>query len=40
MLINLIFIVTADINVMVAESSGVAQVEDPMGSLSAEDNAV
>ena len=36
MLNTLIFIVTTDINVMVAESTGVTQVEDPMASLGAE----
>ena len=37
---TLLFIVTTDINVIVAESTGVAQVEDLMGSLGAEDGAV
>ena len=40
MLDILLFIVTTDINVMVAESTGVAQVEDLMGSLGIEDIAV
>ena len=40
MLNTLLFIITTDINIMVAESTGVAQVEDPMESLGAEDNAV
>jgi len=35
---TLIFIVIANIDVMVAESTGLAQVEDPMASTSAEDN--
>ena len=34
---TLFFIVIIDINVMVAESTGVTQVEDPMASLGAED---
>jgi len=37
---TLLFIITTDIKVMVAESTGIAQVEDPMESLGAEDNAV
>ena len=37
---TLLLIVTTDINVMVAESTGVAQVEDLMGSLGTEDSAV
>jgi len=37
---TLLFIVTTNINVMVAESTGVAQVEDPMESLGAKDSAV
>ena len=40
MLNTLLFITTIDINVMIAESTGVAQIEDPMESLSAEDSAV
>jgi len=40
MLNTLLLIVTTDINVMVAESTGVAQVEDLMGSLGTEDSAV
>ena len=40
MLNTLPFIVTTDINVMVAECAGAAQVEDPMTSLGAEDNAI
>jgi len=34
------FIIITDINVMVVESTGVAQVEDPMECLGAEDSAV
>ena len=37
---TLFFIVITDINVMVAQSTGVAQVEDPMVSIGTEDNAV
>jgi len=37
---TLLFIITTDINVMVAESTGVAQVEDPAASICAEDSAV
>ena len=40
MLNTLLFIITTDINVMVAESTGVAQVEDPMESLGAGDNTI
>jgi len=37
---TLLFIITTNINVMVAESTGVAQVEDPTTSIAAEDSAV
>ena len=37
---TLIFIVIANIDVMVAESTGLAQVEDPMASTSADYNAL
>ena len=37
---TLIFIVNINIDVIVAESTGVAQVEDPMASIGAEDSAV
>ena len=37
---TLIFIVIANIDVMVAESTGLAQVEDPVASTSAEDSAL
>ena len=35
-----IFIIIANIDVMVAESTGLAQVEDPVASISVEDNAL
>ena len=35
---TLFFIVITDINVMVAESTGVTQVEDPTISFGTEDN--
>jgi len=35
-----VFIIIANIDVMVAESNGLAQVEDPVASTSAEDNAL
>ena len=34
-----VFIVIANIDVMIAESTGLAQVENPMASTSAEDSA-
>jgi len=37
---TLVFIVTANIDVMVAEGTGLAQVEDPVASIHAEDSAV
>jgi len=37
---TLLFIVTTDINVMIVKSTGVVQVEDPIGSLGAEDSVV
>ena len=37
---TLFFVVITDINVMAAESTRVAQVEDPVASISAEDSAV
>jgi len=35
-----IFIVIANIDIMIAESTGLAQVEDPVASTNAEDNAL
>ena len=40
MLYTLFFIVITDINIMVAESTGLAQVNDPTASIGAEDSAV
>ena len=37
---TLVFIVITNVDVMVAESTEIAQVEDPVASISAEDNAV
>ena len=37
MLNTLLFIITTDINVMVAESTRIAQVKDPVASISTKD---